>query len=68
METENLGHTDPNELEEEEEEEDLIDETTMTWGKESFRLSKMRNKGVKEYNELHPLVFDSVRKEGAIEE
>ena len=67
METENLGHTDPNELEEEEE-EDLIDETTMTWGKESFRLSKMRNKGMKEYNELHPLVFDSVRKERAIEE
>ena len=67
METENLGHTDPNELEEEEE-EDLIDETTMTWGKESFRLSKMRNKEMKEYNELHPLVFDSVRKEGAIEE
>ena len=65
MEAENLVHTDPNELEEE---EDPIDETTMTWGKESFRLSKMRNQGIKEFNELHPLVFESVRKEGAIEE
>ena len=66
MEAENLVHTDPNELEEEE--EDPIDETTMTWGKESFRLSKMRGQGIKEFNELHPLVFESVRKEGAIEE
>lgn len=65
METENLVHTDLNEIEEE---EDPIDETTMTWGKESLRLSKMRNEGVKEYNELHPLVFDSVREEGAVEE
>ena len=62
---ENLVHTDLNEIEEE---EDPIDETTMTWGKESLRLSKMRNEGVKEYNELHPLVFDSVREEGAVEE
>ena len=65
METENLVHTDLNEIEEE---EDPIDETMMTWGKESLRLSKMRNEGVKEYNELHPLVFDSVREEGAVEE
>ena len=60
-----MVHTDLNEIEEE---EDPIDETTMTWGKESLRLSKMRNEGVKEYNELHPLVFDSVREEGAVEE
>lgn len=60
METVNLSHPDQNEIEDE---EDPIDETTMTWGKESFRLSKMRDEGIKKFNELHPLVFDSVGEE-----
>ena len=42
------------------EDDDHIDDTMITWGRESVRLSKMRDGGIEVLNNIQPLVFDSV--------
>ena len=39
--------------------DDHIDDTMITWGRESVRLSKMRDGGIEVLNNIQPLVFDS---------